>query len=429
MQKGIFMRAAAEPSSGKGLQISMLPNPIDDAIIRAAGSSKFKLITSDGTRGEKQYSVVGEKQFKNPLLFPPPKTKGLDRPRKIVFGSTAAETGDAVERSIEVLGNNVTSGYTSDTLDVIAVINEMWREQGSSPEGVVMGSYADVARRLNKEENNAVRHRKAVANELQRLRRCVLIFSQYFTKTDIKNNHEITYFKDLQYVLDKRNPANNYFRVEVDPHVLENIRAGYIASLPVAALLSLKFDKSKPVILRVDSVLASQDRCELSCATVYELAAIPLTDWTSKPVNRRRSLEDIRGDIDGKTLSSGWLVKASLLTDAKGDDIKLVFVRGERLHTKEPFEAKKAKVLRVVNSDPFLVQDLTNQITQIVGEGGANESLYSLYARSYPEELLRNALSEFRADKPADLRSPGAFFSSILCRIVQGHGYAWVRQG
>lgn len=421
------MNRSALVAKSAGMQISMLPSPLEDEIVRIGMGKNVRSISSATKRPEKNYSVVGEKQFKNPLLFPPPKTKGLDQPRKVVFGSTTSETGDAVERSIEVLGNNVTSGYTSDTLDVIAVVNQMWREQGSSSEGVVLGSYGDVARRLGKDENNAVRHRKAVAKELERLRRCVLIFSQYHTKSAVKNNHEITYFSDYQYVLDKANPANNYFRAMIDPHVLLNLRSGYIASLPIAALLALKHDKSKPVILRVDSVLAIQEKCELSCESIYELAAVELTDWTRKPVNRRRTLEDIRVDIDGKVLSSGWMVCVSLVEDVKGECIKLVFARGEKVHSKEPLNASAKKILTVINTDAFLVQLLVNDIASAVGGNDVNASLYGIYARSYPEELIRRALSEFKGDKPSDIRSPGAFFSSILSRIIQEHGYAWIK--
>lgn len=427
----VIASARKTPVSHSHEQLSMLPSPVDSAILQSVSQgsaiNKLRGPGADPSNDQKRYAVVGEKQFKNPLLFPPPKTKGLDQPRRIVFGSNLAESGESIERSIEVLGNNVTSGYSSDTLEVIAVINEIWRLQGSSPEGAVFGTYAEVARRLNKDENNSARHRKAVARELERLRRCILIFSQYFTKDQLKRNQEITYFSDYEYVTDRKNPANNYFRATIDPSILENIRSGNISSLPVLALLALKFDKSKPVLLRIDSVLAVQERCELSSETVYELAAIELTEWTRKPVNKKRTLLDICTDIDCKVLSSGWQVKASLQSNVKGECVKLVFVRGDRIYIKENAHNIATKGLRVVNTDPVVVQYLVNEMSRVVGESSGNESLYSLYARSYSEEIILRALSEFRADRPADLRSPGAFFSTVLCRIVQEFGHAWIR--
>ena len=417
------MKAAGKDVRVPTQQMSMLPSPMEDDSLRHAAMNKLRLAGGE----ERPYSVVGEKHFKNPLLFPPPKTKGLDRPRKIPLqGAGSSDTDDDVERCIDILGNNVTSGYSTETLRVLTVINEMWVEQGSSPDGSVFGSFSEVIRRLKKEENNAARHRKAVASELERLRRCVLIFSQYYTKEQIKRNHEITYFCDYEYVMDRINPSQNYFRAKIDPHVLLNIREGFISSLPSATIISLKYDNSGPILLKVDSVLASIERLELSCDTVYALAQIELTDWTRKPVNRRKALENIRSDIDQKVLSSGWLVNASLVIDTKSDNIKLVFTRGERLHDRSTTNAKRSRGVSVVNTDAFLVQDLANEIGRVVGEVQTNEKLYIIFAKSYPEEILRRALSEFRADKPKNMRSGGAFFSSILKRLVQESSYAWI---
>lgn len=407
-------------------QMSMLPSPMEDERLRTAAIGRLRVAGGE----DRPYSVVGEKHFKNPLLFPPPKTKGLDKPRKIPLqGNSSTDDGEDIERCVEILGNNVTSGYTTETLRVLTVINEMWEQQGYSPDGGVYGSFSEVVRRLGKDENNAARHRKAVATELQRLRRLPLIFSQYFTKDMVKKNHEITYFCDYQYVTDRTNPSNNYFRAKIDPHVLENIREGYISSLPSKTIIALKYDNSGPVLLKVDSVLASMERLELSSDTVYALTQIELTDWTRKPVNRKKTLENIRSDIDQSVLSSGWVVNCSLVTDAKGDNIKLVFMRGERMFDRSESREKRSRGLTVVNTDGFVVQDLTNEMGRVVGEFQTNEKLYTLYAKSYPEEMLRRAMSEFKADKPKDLRSGGAFFSAILKRLVQESSYAWINAG
>jgi hypothetical protein len=206
----------------------MLPSPAEDAILSAAAKAsqrrRLNVVTSELDKAD--YAVIGEKQFKNPKLFPPPSTKGLDQPRTITFGKAAPD--DQVERSVKILGNSVTACYTSDTLAVIAVINDMWQEQGSNPEGQVIGSYSEVARRLGKNDENATRNRGFVKRELDRLRRCILVFSQFHTSADIKNNHEITYFSDYFYHEDRKNPSNNYFKAELNKFVIVNLRTGYI---------------------------------------------------------------------------------------------------------------------------------------------------------------------------------------------------------
>lgn len=404
-------------------QLSMLPPPAEDAILSAAANAskrrRLNTVTSEIDKAL-DYAVIGEKQFKNPKLFPPPSTKGLDQPRTISFGKMTPD--DQVERSIKVLGNNVTGCYTSDTLAVIAVINDMWQEQGANPDGLVIGSYADVARRLGKNNDNPTRNRGFVKRELDRLRRCVLIFSQFHTSADIKNNHEITYFSEYFYHEDRKNPSNNFFQAELNHFVLVNLRTGYISSLPLAALLELKNDNSKPVLLRIDSVLASQEKIELASTSIYDLLSIdPDSDWFRKPSTRKKVLSSIKEDLNGKTLSSGWTVIITLEPSAAAD-YKLTFARGER----RAQATTRATPRQIVNTDPMLIQQMVNNMVSTTG-ARENEKLFTLYARSYSEENIHRAIAEFKADKPNDLRNPGAYFSTILMRIIQEQGLAWIK--
>lgn len=400
----------------------MLPSPMEDAICaataKAASRRKLNAVTSDPEKTA-DYAVIGEKQFKNPKLFPPPNTKGLDQPRTITFGKSTPE--DDVERSVKVLGNNVTGCYTSDTLAVIAVINDMWQEQGANPEGLVVGSYAEVARRLGKNDDNPNRNRAFVKRELDRLRRCILVFSQFHTAADVKKNHEITYFSDYFYVEDRKNPSLNYFQAELNKFVLVNLRTGYIASLPLAALLELKNDNSKPVLLRIDSVLSAMEKIELSAESIFDLLSIDgESDWYKKPSTRKKVLSSIQADLDGKVLSSGWTVKVAL--ENGSSDYKLIFTRGEHVLPPKPVSVARP----ITNTDPVLIQQMVNDMISVTGAAD-NERLFTLYARSYPEDTIHRAVAEFKADKPAELRNPGAFFSKILMRITGEQGYPWIK--
>lgn len=406
-----------EPEAPRADQMSFLPNAAECAALENASSAMAsRNPKTNSSEKPTEVSVIGERQFKEPGLFPPPKTKGLDQPREIILRSDDAD----VQRSIKVLGNNVTSGYTSDTLNVIAVINDMWVEQGSHPEGWVTGSYAEVVRRLNLPADNPTRNRKKVKMELDRLRRCVLIFSHFTVSAEIKHNHEITYFTEYSYIEDRRNPAQNFFKAQLHKLVLSNLQTGYIASLPLRALLQLQEDKSKPVLLRVDSVLATMERIELSASTILEMLLLQDSDWYAKPSVRKRLLDTIREDLLGKELSSGWTIACELTPTAQGDDFKLVFTRGIRT------EYKPRAPRQIVNTDAVVVQQLADAMTNAVGERG-KEQLYTLLAKSYPEDLIHRAIAEFKADKPATTRNNGAFFAKILSRIVTEMGYAWIK--
>lgn len=399
----------------------MLPSPCEDAILanaRARGSKSRHLSVQQPPDNPRSFFVIGEKQFKNPRLFPPPATEGLDQPRTIVF----SRSDDPIEQTIRVLGNNVTSGYTSDTLKVIAVINWLWQKDGCDPEGWVCAPYAKVIRRLELPPSNASRNRRHVKEELERLRRCVLVFSQFQSGGDIKDNHEITYFSEYFYQEDQRNPSNNFFRARLDPFVLANLRSGYISTLPLEALLELKHDNSKPILLRVDSVLAVQERLELSSDSIFDLLSINgNTEWFRKRNTRAKLLGQISNDINGKTLSSGWKVIAELDDTASKDDFKIRFTRGEKINI--PITAQP---LPIVNTDPVLVQQLVNNMIALVG-ASENVEIFTVYAKFYSEEIIHRAIAEFKSDKPASTRNLGAYFTKILSRIVQEQGFRWVK--
>lgn len=413
-------------SSSEITQMSMLPPPCDDAVLAHAAhvqqqSQKRRLLnvgTSDQDPRQPDYAVIGEKQFKNPLLFPPPNTKGLDQPRTILF----SRPEDEVQQSVRILGNNVTAGYTSDTLNVIAVINDMWKDCGQDPEGWVVGSYSEVVRRLKLPTDNASKARKFVKDELERLKRCQLVFSHFHTEAELKKNHEITYFADFYYEEDKRNPSLNRFKARIHHFIVNNLQTGYIASLPLRALLQLKHDNSKPVLLKVDSVLAQPHvkKMELTATSVLELLMLDGTsNWYRKPSTRKKVLEGIQVDMDGKELSSGWKVNVKVEPVAAGGDFKLVFARGARV------SQPGGSLPPILNTDPVLVQSLVNAMETITGETG-KQNLYTIYARSYPEDLIHRAISEFKADKPAETYNKGAFFTQVLSRIVEEQGYQWV---
>lgn len=407
-------------------QMSMVPPPDTDAELALAASLHRKRgsrrqINPDAKPDEFQaeFSVIGEKQFKNPLLFPPPSTKDLDKPRKIVF----SRPDDSVQQSVTILGNNVTAGYTTVTLSVIAVVNDMWKDLGRDPEGWVVGSYAEVARRLQLSPDNPSRNRKLVKEELERLKRCQLVFSNFYTEAESKKNSEITYFQEYFYEESKQNPSLNRFKARIHPYIVNNLQIGHIASLPLRALLQLKNDNSKPVLLKVDSALAVQsiNKIELSATSILELLVLDgESQWYRKPSTRLKVLTNIQTDIDGKELSSGWKVNVTVEPVTSGGDYKLVFTRGARVAA-----PAGSNLPEILNTDQMLVQSLVNAMIAVTGETD-KEKLYAIYARSYPEDLIYRVISEFKADKPPTTRNNGAFFTQILSRVVLEMGYQWV---
>jgi hypothetical protein len=145
------------------------------------------------------------------------------------------------------------------------------------------------------------------------------------------------------------------------------------------------------------------------------------SDWFRKPSTRKKVLSAIQEDLDGKVLSSGWTVIVTLEASAT-TDYKLIFQRGARITQPRA----QTPVRKIVNTDPMLIQQMVNNMAEVTGDRHG-EKLFTLYARSYPEETIHRAISEFKADKPSDVRSPGAYFSTVLMPITKEQGYEWIK--
>lgn len=384
-------------------------------------------VTEDAAEIERYY-VVSHHNLKHPKIFPPPPTpsneKILQVPRKVVIEQPSATRNGLM---VTLLGNSVTACYTTNTLNVIAVLNEMWQEQGAQNDGRVVGSYAEFVRRLKFDPANESRGRKMVKAELARLRRLMMKFEEVDQSKGLRFCKEISYLSHYDYVEDKNQAHKNHWVVKIDSYIIEGVKEGLIASLPIKSLLAAKEDESKAILLRVDSLLVYNQRIAMSLSVISDLLCISPDDYRlSRKIYTRRMLDKIAKDLDGMVLSNGCAMKVSLEEAERG--FRLVFERGECVASAQD---GGGQMLLEVNQDVAVVERLKLEMLDVVGERNpvAVEGLYRAYARFYPEELIQRAIAVFRADKPRTevLASSGAFFSSILCRIVKEAGYRWVR--
>jgi hypothetical protein len=374
-----------------------------------------------GVEIDKHY-VIGHYSIKHPKIFPTPNTKNLDKPRTVVLERASAESN---AKQLVLLGNSVTSCYTTQTLSVIAVLNDMWQEQGGGEDGLVMGSYAEMFRRLKLPADNESRGRAMIKTELQRLRRLPMLFSELDHKQAQKLNAEVSYLSHYDYVEDQRQSHKNHFRVNIDSFFTKGIRRGLIASLPIKSLLEVKQSESRAILLRIDSLLVYNQRVLISKAVFADLLCIEADSYMhTRAVYLQRLMTKVCEDLNGRILSNGCVLKTRLEEGDKGP--RILFERGECV---VPLDG--GRVLGMVNTDEAVVNRLKIDMLAAVGEKnpGAVESLYELYARTYPAELIERAISVFKVDKPRTevLNSAGAFFSSVLCRIVKENGFKWIR--
>lgn len=379
---------------------------------------------------ERHY-VIGVKSLKHGKIFPPPKTKGLDAPRTVILERPTPR--NPIERKLVLLGNSVTHCYTTDTLGVIAVLNQLWQEQGGSPDGLIKATYAEVARRmLWVKPGNESYGRSKVKAEIDRLRRLHLIF----TDTTLNEQGEriaddsvdITYLSDYKYHTNRKDPSKNHFTANIHKYIVEKVAMGKIASLPIKSLLELKVNESKPLLLRVDSLMAYKEAINISFLEFSDLASIEKDSYVVQRHSFALKLfQRVAQDLDKRLLTSGHELKVVLKDNPNVARMMLSFERGNLV----VYQPKGCGFTGGCNVDQDDVEYLKRLMMEAVCDPGIDklEGLYEVYARAYPQELIERAISVFKTDKPTGIRieSGGAYFSSILSRIVSENGYSWIR--
>lgn len=379
---------------------------------------------------ERHY-VIGAKSLKHGKIFPPPKTKGLDAPRTVILERPTPR--NPIERKLVLLGNSVTHCYTTDTLGVIAVLNQLWQEQGCSPDGLIKATYAEVARRmLWVKPGNESYGRSKVKAEIDRLRRLHLIF----TDTTLNERGErisddsvdITYLSDYKYHTNRKDPSKNHFTANIHKYIVEKVAMGKIASLPIKSLLELKVNEAKPLLLRVDSLMAYKEAINISFLEFSDLASIAQDSYVVQRHSFALKLfQRVAQDLDRRLLTSGHELKVVLKDNPNVERMMLSFERGKLV----VYQPKNGIFVGGCNGDQDDIEYLKRLMMETVGDPGIEklEGLYEVYARAYPQELIERAISVFKTDKPTGVRieSGGAYFSSILSRIVGENGYAWIK--
>lgn len=394
----------------------------DDALVLELEGAIAERVGHQELEQERLY-VVGMHALKNPKIFPPVNTKGLEKPREIRLTPKT----EPIQHNVVLLGNSITHCFTTQTLAVLAVLNDMWVEQGQKADGQVTGNYSEMVRRLKLDLNNESRGRKMVKAEMERLRRLMMIFSVNDGATKLKHVKEVTYLSFWDYIEDKQCSRRNHFKAKIDNYIVSAILRCEIASLPLKTLLDCKESESKSILLRVDSLLVHYPAIKVTEAVFFDLLSIDEDNWVrSRLVHIRQMMQKVANDLNGRVLSNGCLLQAELVEQNKRLDI--LFRRGECVVTPERRQPS------AVNVDHEVIQRLKAMMLDAVGEFRPEpgiDSLYEKYSRLYPEELIARAISTFHADKPRthELMSPGAFFSSVLCRLVKEQGFKWVREG
>jgi hypothetical protein len=253
------------------------------------------------------------------------------------------------------------------------------------------------------------------------------------TRTSLSNFHLINAFnyEDYKERLERETGQRSYkdiqftasYDIEINSAIWESFKNGNISFANLETLLSFKSGIAEVFYLRIDTILCGKEYAtkpiELKSETIIKALQLDNVAVYRKLSRRKRTLETIVKECDGKTLSNGNILKVELLPTADGEDWKLkcyqLVKNGLRLPNQKPH-----------NSDPDLIEYLADQITEATNQP-ENRRWHVLIAKHYPQNLIMQALSELKQEPPENMRDKGAVFTAKLKAIVTRAGLSWLK--
>jgi len=216
-----------------------------------------------------------------------------------------------------------------------------------------------------------------------------------------------------------------------DENIQRNLELNKTKPLRLDILKSIKSSYARALYTKLDLLMSSQltnriiQRCHyqrLSRKLFKEDLGVSLDKKYRLACRRKDKLEAIVKQIDGKEISKqNAKLKISIKRSKDETDWKLdVSLIGSK--------QSKSNKLRVINKPDIvccLMEDI--ELGLKTSDFHTNEELYLKICKSYSQELIHQALSEFKGDIGDNARSKGAAFVAILRRLVAQKRLIWIK--
>lgn len=309
-------------------------------------------------------------------------------------------------------------------------ILQLWFEQGRRPDGYVVFSGRDIYKILDIDAGKTSYN--ILKRELAILKSCVIHW-QYKSPTKdgvATTTEEINLLSYNARRKEEGLKGGDKFTerhlVKINEQIIKSTLVGYTKIFQQREYLRLAKESYDATILysKLNNYLTRHSKNKVWRREITPL----LTDLGiegkrySISTRRREKIEELCKILNGAKLSIGKLK----LTIKQGRNDLLL--HAERVATQEP---------RIYNIHQHLGSEgnqfLIDEMVKWVGfedrkQPNGTRSLVSHYARTYPENVILNALSRFKADAKNDpkVRSKKAVFTIYLHREVHRAGLPWV---
>ena len=349
------------------------------------------------------------------IIFASPYLKDLDTKRTInlpVKGNKEAKASIQIHPLIEQIVP------TTTTFKVLMGLIQIWTLQGRNPSGMIGYSDRQLAHVIGWKFSGKTA--KRITDHIDILQGTTIDWIAIFKRGSetARAVRKMSLLSDAAYIKRSEMTKGERFQsiqtVTLHQDMVQNMLNDVVRPINFEALRQISSDASTRLYMSLDMWLAKK-------TIVARRARALLVDdlhYEGKRYDnkgeRKRTLERLIRDLDGKELTSGKLALVMEET-ADGKDWKLVARKVGRIKPARKF----LKPVMDGQGAEMLADDL-----EPLFEGGAPYRKYLVFlCQHYPETVIRDALSRARNDYQGNVKkSIGAIFRWELEQIVKGRG-------
>lgn len=354
------------------------------------------------------------------LLFPHAKTKGLTKTRTVNIGSS--------QIAITPLAGS--KAYTHRTYMTLLAVFLMWY-RNPNPDGEVEGHLNDIVR-IKKQSTKSPKNRDSVYEDLDCLSGTATDWIRSFDingkPMSLERVHLLCSFEYQKGVSEKDGSSfNRKFKCKIYPEILARLKEKKINPIAYESLLNINRDMAGIYFRYIDSKIALKSDgkpWEWNSFIFFKELGFMENPRYKEKAYRKIAVTKIAKEINGKHLSSGATLRASVHETADKKDIKI------RHFVEQPtFTFNNKKSYPIVNKDADLVSYLADEIADVVGQKDTAMKWYRKIAQHYDQTLIFRALGLFKEAKETNrtpIETEGGLFSYFVHRLAHEMGYDWI---
>lgn len=360
------------------------------------------------------------------FIFIPSHSKNVGKPRSRTWLETLPD-GTKVKAtiSIETMGGKTP---TTKTRKVYLALQKLTEDNGWNEDERTHFSLYDVSQIVGLKWAGT-KTVKEIRGELLKLRGNLITWNYSFTDEDGHKIAALDTFNILDHlkIIEKRERTTNQLFLSLSSfrfheEIRKNLKANHRKPTNLVAL-EIQGEIASVLYARLDVILADKPQYERATTGLFQDLQLEGSDY-HKPSVRKRKLEKATAELEGKPISTG-ILSFSFEKTADGKDWKLIA-------RKLPFFATKPRAVipqRVAPANPSeAIPYLAQDIGHTIGQHETNHPLYLLLCNTYSQDVLYQALSEWKADGGREARNPRGYFMAILHRIAHERGKLWLNK-